>query len=117
MKFELFNRKQNEKKIEKLIDEVKKEDIRKCKGSTIMSLYTAFCVYVGDEQLKAFKEKSDSKRVWVFKGLRPKPKDSAGIPTDSKISGAKSKCDKWRFLVLARLTEFSAEKAGFKKTL
>ena len=44
------------KKIEKLIIEIKKKDIRKRRGSTIAILYTAFCVYVCSEQLKIFKE-------------------------------------------------------------
>ena len=47
----------NEKEIEKLIEEIKKEDIRKCHSKHLNEMFTLISLYIGSEQLKKIQDK------------------------------------------------------------
>ena len=47
----------NEKNIEKLIEETKKEDIRKCKSKTLNEMFTLISLYIGKDQLSKILDK------------------------------------------------------------
>ena len=47
----------NESEIEKMIEEIKTEDIRKCQSKTLNELFTLISLYIGTEQSKKIQEK------------------------------------------------------------
>ncbi len=47
----------NEKEIEKIIEEIKKDDIRKCHSKYLNEMFTLVSLYVGSEQLKKIQDK------------------------------------------------------------
>ena len=47
----------NEKEIEKYINDVKNEDIRKCKSQNLNEIFTLISLYIGTEQLSKIQEK------------------------------------------------------------
>ena len=47
----------NEKEIEKLINDIKNEDIRKCKSKILNEVFTLISLYIGNEQLQKIQEK------------------------------------------------------------
>jgi len=66
LKYQLLNcenmyDEKNEKEIEKLLEEIKVEDIRKCPSKTLNELYTLISLYIGPEKLGQIQEKLKEK--------------------------------------------------------
>ena len=62
IKYQLLNcenmfDKKNEKEIEKLVDEIKNVDVRKCKSKLLNDMFTLISLYIGSEQLEKIIEK------------------------------------------------------------
>ena len=51
----------NEKEIEKLVEEIKTEDIRKCQSHTLNELFTLISLYIGTEQSTKIQDKIKEK--------------------------------------------------------
>ena len=51
----------NEKEIEKLLEEIKVEDIRKCPSKTMNELFTLISLYIGPEKLGQIQDKLKEK--------------------------------------------------------